>query len=645
MRIVLITLLICVCSYALVYSPRIAIEGQPDFYSLETITKSIIKKEMTNKEKAEAVWRFVLASTFHYKSPEEGLPDNGIRFEMNTLEDPLKLLNSYGYLYCFANVSLMTKLWEAAGFDSTRVWGIGGHLISEVYYDGAWHHYDGDQSVSSYFIKADGKTAASIDEIQKNPEYYILNPKFRSNPQMPFDTAVSYEHESREVLARFYRTNEDNYIRDRMGVTTHKMDYYLKKYEDLTLYFEPQGKWRQNGMDVASINPANGPFDAHGNRKYGNGLFVYKPNLNDQSILDDGMNDVDNITLDNGIKLKDPAKRGEFTVKTLSPWVITGKPIGASTASDGREQYCGAATVSGWLHSVKNPMAILPCGIEILIRTEKNHNWESVYKFNRTGHFSVDLSKHFSMANYYYEVKVVLEKDTVGVKLENFSLETWVQVNPASLPSLKAGNNKIRFSTSPSSLDKVTYEHGSIPGAPVDAFVVSMDNVSVTKDPAKRFIQADTSKPATVVLKLESKNGAISDYWADMLFHQRETGSAIVEYSENDTLSYKKFNKKAKLHHDHWADWHSIISLAEKKNTTAVYFKVKLNGKAALCVFNSGYRYPFKKANGKVNVEFTVDVDGKEKIIPFNPEGNKGEENINLKGSTIRNRSIKFISR
>jgi hypothetical protein len=642
-RIAVFLCLLYTLSLSVVYSPKLVVEGQTDFNSLQSIVKSITNDKMSDREKAEAVWRFVLASTFHYKSPEEGLPGNGIRFEMNTLEDPLKILTSYGHLYCFTNVSLMTKLWEAAGLDSTRVWGIGGHLISEVYYDGAWHHYDGDQSVSGYFIKKDGKTVASIAEIQDDPDYYIINPEFKSTPQMPYSDKFVYAHESREVLANYYRTKTDNYIRDRIGVTTHRMDYYLKKNEELTLFFEPQGKWRHNGMDVPVINPINGPFDAHSDRKYGNGLFVYKPNLEDSSIISEGFHYSENIKIDKGVVLKDAAKKGEFVVKTLSPWVITGKPIGASATSDGKERYIDAAVVSGRILNMKNVLTSTAPGLEILIRTEKSPKWESVYKTSSCGYFNVDLSEHFTLANYYYELKIVMDKDTLGTKITDLAFTTSVQVNPASLPKLKAGKNKIMYSMNGPEVDKVSLENGSVPGAPVDAYVVNMNNVNVTKETSRRFVQSDTSKPGIIILKQNSENGAMTDYWFEILFHQREKGITVLEYSENDTLNWKKFDKKPKLHHDHWADWHSSIIVPEKKNTKTVYYKVTINGSAALCLFNGGYRYPYKKSEGSISVDQVVDADGKEMRYTWGFDSKNGEKLITVKGKVIRNKFLRFI--
>jgi hypothetical protein len=627
----------------LVYSPKFVVEGQADFNSLQSIVKSIINDKMSNTEKAEAVWRFVLASTFHYKSPEEGLPENGLRFEMNTLEDPLKLLNSYGYLYCFANVSLMTKLWEEAGFDSTRVWGIGGHLISEVYYDGGWHHFDGDQSVSGYFIKKDGKTVASVSEIQDDPDYYIINPQFKSNPQMPYNDKYVYGHESRETLAKFYGTKEDNYIRDRIGVTTHRMDYYLKKNEILTLFFDPQGKWRHNGMDVPVINPRKGPFDAHGERKYGNGLFVYKPNLDNAGVVSEGFHYSDNIKIDKGIVLKDAGKEGEFVIKTLSPWVITGEPIGASAVSDGKEKYVGAAIISGRILNRKDTLSATSPVVEMFIRTEKNPRWKSVYKTSSCGYFNVDLSEHFSLANYYYEVKITINKDTVGVKITDISIETSVQVNPASLPSLVSGKNRIKYSMDESPVDKISLENGSVLSAPIDAYVVNTNNITVTKEAARRFVQSDTGKPGVIILKHNSEHGVMFDYWFEILFHQREGGVTSLEYSENDTMSWKKYEKRTKIYHDHWADWHSGIIIPEKKNTKIVYYKVTIDDDAALCLFNGGYRYPYKKPEGLISVEQCVDADGKEQVYSWNFVSTRGEQLVNVKGKKIRNKYIRYI--
>ncbi len=641
---ILLILAFVFSTYALVYTPRISIKGQDDYHSLESILSTVISDQMTNAQKAEAVWRFVLSATFHYKAPEEGLIDNSLKFEMNTLEDPVKLLNSYGYAYCFSNVSILTKLWEVAGFDSTRTWGIGGHMIAEVFYDGAWHHYDSDQSVSAYFIKHDGKTVASVSDIIESPNFYIIDPKYRSIPQMPYDKNPIYSHESRAVLASYYASKNDNYIRDRIGILTHRMDYYLRKNEELTLYFHPTGKWRHTGMDVSVINPALGPYDAHGTRTYGNGVFVYKPDLSSIAAVEDGLHSYNNVVINKGIRPADPSKISKTVIKVLSPWVITGRPLSPSASVDKYVDYCDAAVVSGFLKKTEDKSAKNgPLLFSIQIKTEKQPEWQHVYSQQREGYFTVDLSKWFSEANYYYELSFIFGKDSGNGSIEELQITTSVQVNPASLPQLKPGNNELIYSMDGPAVDKISVENGAIIGQCVEKYIHSTENITVTNEQVRRFVQTDNKKPATIILKQLMEEGTVIDYWYEMLFHQRKSSTVTIEKAENKTEEWGLIEKKDKVHHDHWAEWHSKIFKPSTGNAKTVYYRVTLSGGSALVLFNGGYRYAYKPPEGSISVEQTAIIDGKEKVFKWNFKERNGKKEILIDGKSVINKSIRFV--
>lgn len=624
--------------HALVYTPRVTVSGQPDFYSLQTMVNSIIKDGMTPEQKAEAVWRFVLKYNFHYGSPSEGPPDTRIPHETNTLYDPVKLLNCYGYCYCFSNIAMMQRLWETAGFDSTKTGGIGGHLISEVYYKGGWHYYDGDQSVSTYCIKEDGKTAASIDEIQNNAEYYILKPKFRSNPSLPYDDNPVYVHESRKVLADYFATKDNNNLyRDRQSYSYHRMDYYLRKGESFTLYFDKQGKWRNNGVDFYYLDPLKGPYDVHGTRTYSNGLFEYAPDLRDSAVLSEGFYSNSNIKIGNGVILRDTARPGEFVIKVLSPYIITGTPVSPSVAAKKPVPYYGAAVVSGFLDT-KGHQAVK---MEILMATDNTEGeYLPVYSQEACGAFNVDLSQNLSTATYYYLLKIVLKYDKESPLLKDLALKTWVQVNPTTIPALSAGANAVKYSVAGPEVDKVDVERATL-GKKVEAYPFSRDNILVSEKISRVYVQKDTLKPGAVVFELDSKEGDIFDYSFVALISMRENMDMTLYYSENDTLHWTKYPRKPKLHHDHWADW-VYDTMTPKGKVTKVYFKAVLEGGASLVQLNYGYRYKYRPASGTAFAVHGVEVDGKPVQFREELKGAEGKYTVQVKGKKVVNRFLRY---
>jgi hypothetical protein len=633
-------------AFCLVYTPRIKINDQVDCYNLETILQGILKPGMTQAQKAEAAWRFMLSKTFHYKAPDEGLPGYPGTTESYLLSDALKIINVYGYAYCFEFDGILASLWEAAGFDSTRIWGLPGHLISEVYYDGAWHYYDSDQSVSAYFLKKDGKTVASVEDIRSDPDYYIVNNPFRSSPSMPFNDHPIYEHESREKLATFFKRRADHNIRDRKSLNLHRMDYYLRKNETLTLFFDPQGKWRHVGMDVSFVNAANGPYDVHGSAKYGNGLFAYRPDLSDTSFLEEGLQSASNLALDHGaLVLADTAKAGEAVIKVLSPYIIAGMPRGPSVTKDSNQSYSGAAILSGRIKSLKDTI-IDPVDLEVQISTDKMlGRFQTVYKQIAGGFFNIDLSEWLSLPTYYYSLKIILKKSrTAGAReprLDSLDLRTWVQVNPAALPKLVPGENKIIYSAQGPAVDKVDFIRYLSAERAMD-YIVAMKNVVLTKDPRKRFVPIDTTHPGEILFEMAAPEGTIADYFLAMVTYLRENMRSAVFISENDTSHWKDAGKRPKLYQDHWRDPFALWIKAGP-DVRKVYFKVVLEGNAALVTFDFGYRYAYKPSSGNVSVVQAAEVDGKLKEFAWDFKGKEGNITLKIPGKKVANKYLRYI--
>ncbi|MCX7590915.1 MAG: hypothetical protein N2255_04735, partial [Kiritimatiellae bacterium] len=136
-----------------VLMPFVLREAQIDTSSVESIIASIIRPGMNDKEKAFAVYNFLRNHVYHWPAMRE--PPKADDFEYGVVYDPVKLVNVYGYGYCFANRGALEALWQAAGLEA-RSAGIGGHSIAEVFYEGAYHFLDADQH--GYILLPDGKT-------------------------------------------------------------------------------------------------------------------------------------------------------------------------------------------------------------------------------------------------------------------------------------------------------------------------------------------------------------------------------------------------------------------------------------------------------------------------------------------------------
>src|SRR5512136_1011369 len=147
MKRLVLSLLIAAASRAQVYSPRVTLKGQIDSFDLPTLVRGIYDHAhaVTPRAKAEAIWRFFLTDG-RYVKPGFWYHIAGWAYEEPDGEvlDALKLLNSYGFGLCYHIAPLLQAVFKAGGFEDARVWFLTGHTVTEVYYDGTYHHFDSD---------------------------------------------------------------------------------------------------------------------------------------------------------------------------------------------------------------------------------------------------------------------------------------------------------------------------------------------------------------------------------------------------------------------------------------------------------------------------------------------------------------------
>ncbi|MCG9910622.1 MAG: transglutaminase domain-containing protein [Flavobacteriales bacterium] len=108
-----------------------------------------------------AVFDFVHNQFKHY------LPDfRTMGFSGQDMHHPARFFNVYGFGLCDDAAAVFVNLCKSMGFKS-RVWGLDGHVVSEVFYDDAWHFFDPHRGV---YLQLDGEIL-SIDKITSTPEY------------------------------------------------------------------------------------------------------------------------------------------------------------------------------------------------------------------------------------------------------------------------------------------------------------------------------------------------------------------------------------------------------------------------------------------------------------------------------------------
>src|SRR6185436_18711129 len=128
--------------------------GQNNFRSFEEVVAGAITPGMTDAEKAAAVWHQRIKYRYHFGASDA-----------SEEADVVKSLNIYGYNTCGHDSMMMAELWKQVGLKAAPARGVG-HCISQVFYDGKWHLYDGD--MKSLYLSRDNESVAGEQDIVRD---------------------------------------------------------------------------------------------------------------------------------------------------------------------------------------------------------------------------------------------------------------------------------------------------------------------------------------------------------------------------------------------------------------------------------------------------------------------------------------------
>ncbi len=79
--------------------------------------------------------------------------------------DPVKVFNIYGHNTCGNDSICLAGLWRAAGFKVAPA-RLVGHCVTQVFYDGSWHLFDGD--MHSVYLLRDNETIAGEQDLVRD---------------------------------------------------------------------------------------------------------------------------------------------------------------------------------------------------------------------------------------------------------------------------------------------------------------------------------------------------------------------------------------------------------------------------------------------------------------------------------------------
>ena len=410
------------------FSPRVVSEHNADAYSMKTFARFSRWKDLKGDERAWSVYTYLTdRRTGLYPSGGGAWEGKDETYDFGLIRDPVKIINVYGTGYCDVFGPVMAGIWQEAGFGPARTvdlpdWS---HVVAEVFYNDRWHYLDLD--LRAAFRRNNG-SLASLEEARTDASLW----KFESSPRFfPMDDVA-------KVRAIYAKTS----LRHRYGVHTsgHTMDYVLRQGETFTRWWTPQNdRWNHHSsyhkkeslIKLLETEP-KGPKSKHASftvHTHGNGRFVYHPNLTKQSTdFADGVYDSANVrTGKKGLTLE-KAGEGFAIFEVRSPYVIV-PSVGDLKKTDDDKQ-ASVIELNGK-------------GVTASLSRDNGATWEplTIKKLPAV----VDLTEQ-TAGTYGYLLKISLKgKSDEEVVLSSLKLTTWVQVAPASLPSLRKGINRMEF--------------------------------------------------------------------------------------------------------------------------------------------------------------------------------------------------------
>jgi len=355
--------------------------GRNNFRSVGEIVSSAVAPGMTDAEKAFALW----FQQIQYRHHSPG--DN------NELGDPVKVFNVYGYNTCGNDSICLATLWRTAGLKVAPARALG-HCISQAFYDGRWHFYDGDMH-SVYLLRDNETVAGEQDIVQDHDLVKRTHSKGILFPDTWWD--------GQGMCAMYFYEGEVTGQRGNKIDTT--MNMVLRPGEAI--------EWRWGQLDPVKHHGALRTMPTYLS-PIQSGLWEYRPDLSKETWRN-GAAAVENVTSDGGTDSKsvlrglaaEDGKQGSIVWTMRSPYVFVG----------GRLEVEGA-------------------GAKFFISAD-GRAWQGV-KDNLDRFFST-----VGPARYEYRLKCQLEG---AARLRRLAIINDVQMAPMTLPEMVVGENAFTYS-------------------------------------------------------------------------------------------------------------------------------------------------------------------------------------------------------
>jgi hypothetical protein len=428
-RAVCLALLVACATAAQVYSPKVLVKDQPDASDLRLFTQGIYRQAgaHTPRERAEAIWRFFLTDG-RFVKPGFWYHIAGWAYEepMGEVLDTTKLLNSYGFGLCYQIAPVLEAVWRAGGFEDARVWFLTGHTVAEVFYDGAYHHYDSDMLGYNTIGRGPAKQSpvASVHQLESDGNIILSKLKGPRDVDHSVVDDPWYPADVREGamggLVELFTTTSDNHLFPfERAPHGHTMDFTLRPGERLVRYFSPERPdlrylpykfnghaWEEFPQEVAEYNvrTADGPRSQKDDRTWATGRIEYRPPVDarESAIYD----------------VRSPYVVIDAEFQFSAALASASQSLQVETSTDGGRTWVAVGVLHGPHQG--NWRA------EPAVLTRSEHGRRTAVS-----------------GSYGYLVRITRSP---GTELQKIFLLTRIQLNPRTLPALANGHNELVYS-------------------------------------------------------------------------------------------------------------------------------------------------------------------------------------------------------
>ena len=250
-----------------IYSPWVLSEHTPDFRDPARFRKFTVWKDLKDRDLAIGVWKYLtdpVTGTYHftdmYEYPREPY------WEVKMVQDPMKLLNVYGFAVCNMHSSLTCGLYKGMGFEKVRMAGWEQyHATPEIFWSGQWHYVDIDERA---YVLDDKGDLASGEALFKHPEWWEPSSR-KVSPFYPQNGGLRGVKTMASHGPPFYSYNWFD-----GGYTP---DFVLRPGERVERFFQPQGYWRfadsykeGGSRKIVSRDPRGPKSGGYSENAYGN---------------------------------------------------------------------------------------------------------------------------------------------------------------------------------------------------------------------------------------------------------------------------------------------------------------------------------------------------------------------------------------